>query len=347
MVEIAATINSVVGSGIATVTSASGIYTVDVPAPTITSVTGSGSAVVTSSAGVFNVDVTGGGGVTSLNTFTGTVNIVSNDATVTIVNTGNDIDLSVAPPGATVTSLNSLAGVLTCISSDGSVDITSSGVDIDFKIIGIAPPAGVTSVNGEAGVLTIVGGTGITVNTAAGNIEIVNSKTPDVITLNLLEGDLTLGNADGFISINATTATNIDIDIVPARFPIVLTSTTLLQPSLTTSQTAIMTLTLVTSVSTKVFISGTIEMESASSTASRVIFQPQLNSVPIPFIGSSQSIQNISPATSTYQTYSFSGSFAVGAAGTYVIDLDAYASGVPNGTVLTARGAFTVITNLF
>ena len=386
MVEIAATINSVVGSGIATVTSASGIYTVDVPAPTITSVTGSGAAVVTSGGGVFNVDVTGVvagvsavngitgnvnftsqdstvaistagndvdlsvvsavAGVATLNTFTGAVNIVSNDATVTIVNVGNDIDLSVAPPGATVTSLNSLAGGLSCISSDGSIDITSSGVDIDFKIVGVPPVAGVTSINAEVGVVTITAGTGITITSAAGNIEISNTKTPDVITLNGLGGDLNLTSSDGSIAI-APSGTDIDLSMDFANLPTGYEATTTAISSLTTGVLTILSITFTITKTSNLFINGNLGINSSSSTPSRVLTSFRIGSTIVPFSSLSQSIQNIAPATTTYQRISNS-AFISYPAGTYTLVFQGYASGVPSGTVALDTGGCTLnlITNI-
>jgi hypothetical protein len=209
-----ATVTNILTSGVATVSNAGTVFTVGVPAPAypVTNITGSGIASVSNAGTVFNVDVptpdvsniltTGIATVTNAGSvFTidvpaptpATVTNVLGSGAATVSNAGSVYTVTVPIP---VDSLNGLTGLLTCISSDASLTITPSGTDIDFKIVGVPPVSGVTSVNAESGVLTITGGPGITVNTTAGNIEIQNTKAPDVITLNGLDGALNITSTE-------------------------------------------------------------------------------------------------------------------------------------------------------
>jgi hypothetical protein len=70
----------------------------------------------------------GGGGVTTLNSLTGGINLTSVSGSIIIAPLGNDIDFTAGG----VTSLNTLNGNLNLISSDASVTITPSGTDIDL-----------------------------------------------------------------------------------------------------------------------------------------------------------------------------------------------------------------------
>ena len=73
----------------------------------------------------------------------------------------------------------------------------------------------------------------------------------------------------------------------------------------------------------------------------------RIDSTTVPFTSISQSIQNIAPATTTYQRISNT-SFISYPAGTYTLTLQAYASGVPNGTILldTFSCNLNLITNI-
>jgi hypothetical protein len=165
-------VTNITGSGIATVSNASGVFNVDVPGPAIIDVTASGIAVRTESGGVINIDVPAPPSPP--------VNDITGSGIANVTSAGGIYNVDV--PGG-VTSLKTLLGVIDLTSSDSSIAINADGGtnSIDLTIVGTPPVSGVTSVNGVDGVMNITCADGslvITPDTGAKTVDITLGKQP-------------------------------------------------------------------------------------------------------------------------------------------------------------------------
>ena len=173
-------VTNITGSGSVIVTEPTPtVFDINVPAPVypVTSIIGAGIANVTSVGTDFTVDVPDG--VTSIKTLLGVVDLSSSDGSITIVENGltNTIDFTNSK-SPDVTELNGLSGSLNIISSDLSLLITPAGTDIDITVVGIPPVAGVTSVNLLTGILNITGSGGISVASSGQDIDLTVPEVP-------------------------------------------------------------------------------------------------------------------------------------------------------------------------
>ncbi len=167
---------------------------------------------------VNGVPITGGSGVTSLNTLQNAIGLVSADASITFENDGQNINIqakafdvdtivqsiTTAASGATV-----LRGNLTFTSTDGSIILTPSpqggNGSMDFSVNPPPPPAAVTSLEGLDGPITFSSTDGsVSFNPANQIIDLtVNFPTPpeSVTALNGLAGPLNLTSPDSSVTI--------------------------------------------------------------------------------------------------------------------------------------------------
>jgi len=167
-VNAAPPVLNVAGTGIVSVTSAAGTYTV---ASTPTSISGSGIATVTTSAPqVFNVDVPVG--VSSLNSVNGIVNMTSTNASITITpdTVAKTIDLAAVFPIIPVTS----------VTGSGAATVTQ-------------PTPTVFNVDVPAPTVTNITGTGIAT---------VTQPTTGVFNIDVAPGGTTISNGTNTVANN-------------------------------------------------------------------------------------------------------------------------------------------------
>jgi hypothetical protein len=153
----------------------------------------------------------GGGeaGVSSLNSFTGAVNITAGNENIGVSNEGGTIVLNPAPM---VNTLNLAYGDLE-IAGDptGSVVVSVEGSEISLYV-----PNGVTSLNSLIGDTRILGGTDISVDVAGQDLTLNFTgviPAPGVATLNTLTGVVTCTSSDGSLLVDVS-GSDIDFTIV-------------------------------------------------------------------------------------------------------------------------------------
>jgi hypothetical protein len=186
------TINSTAAGGVTSLNSLVGALNITVGAGL--SVTPSGTSI--------NLANTG---VTGLNTLVGGISLTSTSGTVSIVASGNTIDLEATGGSAGVASLNTLTGNLALIAGPG-IGITLGSGEITLSSTG-----GVSSLNSLLGALNITAAGSVTVTPSGTNIQV---EVPTLVA----GANVTLTPGSGIITvassgINAATGPSPWIDI--------------------------------------------------------------------------------------------------------------------------------------
>jgi hypothetical protein len=185
---------------------------------------------------------------------------------------------------------------------------------------------------GGGGVQTVSGGTNITVSGTPTNPIIDNNGVRTI----------TAGT-----NINITGTANAPI-INTLSSPVSIISTTNnITNSLTTGNATVLLINFTLTQTCNLFINGGLGLISSSTTPSRVIMGFTIDVTPVPNTTISQSIQNIAPATTTYQRITTTGVISK-PAGSYTLYLKAYASGITSGTITLDPGTnfLQLITNI-
>ena len=150
----------------------------------------------------------GGAGVTELNGVSGFVDIVSSDNSITISETGQDINLLVnfpTPPPFPqhVTTLNGLDGVVD-IKSAGSIAITQTGQDINLEIdpdyVVSNIKAGINTYEGQVEFISN-GGT-ILFSDSGGKLNLESVAIAGVDTINSITGTVNLTSPNNSVAIS-------------------------------------------------------------------------------------------------------------------------------------------------
>lgn len=177
-------VTDITNSGIAVVTKTGSVFNVEVPAPvypvpTVTDITGSGSAVVTKSGSVYNVDVTVGGGTS----------ITQGGATVSC-DAGGNITLDSATTNTETITMTS-KGQLSISSTSAKVQIASLAGGCGFSC----------DSNGEVQLISgaVVGGT----NAIVMNANLTVNSTGEVLTF-AQQGGVNAGSIVGLATLNGT-----------------------------------------------------------------------------------------------------------------------------------------------
>jgi hypothetical protein len=153
----------------------------------------------------------GGGeaGVSSLNSFTGAVNITAGNENIGVSNEGGTIVLNPAPM---VNTLNLAYGALEIVGDPtGSLEVAVEGSEISLYV-----PNGVTSLNSLIGNTRILSGTDINVDVSGQDLTVNFTgviPASGVTELNSLTGSLACGSSDGSILISAS-GSDLDFTIV-------------------------------------------------------------------------------------------------------------------------------------
>ena len=138
-----------------------------------------GQALLSDGANTVWGDISGGAGVTSLNTQVGDIAITSANANLTVDATvPGTILLTVPDQAEPVTSLNTQVGDIAITSANANLTVGSTGPG-NILLTVPSPAASVTSVNGATGAVTVAGASGVTASTVG---QTVTLSAPGIAT---------------------------------------------------------------------------------------------------------------------------------------------------------------------